>query len=307
MKPDKASLFIHLVKKIYHHPANTENRLAPLARFLGWQIYKRAIGRSVTISIFDGVRWICSPESTAAGELLYANKGLCDFDEMSFMARFLRRGDRFLDVGANAGIYTVYAARLVGATGHVFAFEPDEVAFHQLVENVRLNRFDQVTAHRKAVGEEAGIVLLTCGKDTTNHMVASSAQTDDLVEVECVTLDEHFEESDFAMGKIDIEGAEPLAFRGAEAMLRRRSPMVWLLELNGLLHRFGFREEELVSWLFARGYRLACFDASRFELVLDQECWRARSNVFAIAEDRLDSVTDRLNDDRSRPIEVITR
>lgn len=308
MNPVKPLLFVHLLKKIYNHPSNADNRIAPISRFFLWQANKRLLRRTINISVFNGATWICEPKSTAAGELLYANNGICDFNEMNFIARYLQPGDSFLDVGANAGIYTVFASNLVGPSGMVQAFEPDEVAFKQLTNNVELNQFEHVTLYQKAVGEEAGLLYLTSGKDTTNHLVPSNTPDDSAIAVESICLDDLFTSTDFTMGKIDIEGAEPWAFRGANSMFQQRNPPVWLIEINGLLRRFGFTETELVQWLFERNYLLAIFDAKNHQIILDQECWRERSNVLAIAADRLDFVRTRLNNDSTeREIKVLTR
>ena len=50
-------------------------------------------------------------------------------NETYWVMRSLRPGQTFVDIGANVGYYTVIASRLVGASGRVFAFEPDPVSF----------------------------------------------------------------------------------------------------------------------------------------------------------------------------------
>jgi hypothetical protein len=51
----------------------------------------------------------------------------------------LRRGDTFVDVGANIGYYSLLASKLVGPGGSVVALEASPTIFHQLQDNLRLN------------------------------------------------------------------------------------------------------------------------------------------------------------------------
>ena len=86
------------------------------------------------------------------------------------------------------------------------------------------------------------------------------------------------------MGKMDIEGAEPLAFDGAARLLAARNPPVWLLEINGALRAFGWTEAAFRDRLEGAGYRLALYDADDFRLRPADDPWRERDNCLAIAD-----------------------
>jgi len=58
-----------------------------------------------------------------------------------FAERELRAGDVFLDIGANVGFYTLFAAQRVGAGGCVHAFEPEPSTFESLRRSVEANDF----------------------------------------------------------------------------------------------------------------------------------------------------------------------
>ncbi len=69
----------------------------------------------------------------------------------------LGEGDRVVDVGANVGLYTVVAARLVGAEGRVYAFEPHLANAVSLLENLALNGLsERVRVYTLALGEREG-------------------------------------------------------------------------------------------------------------------------------------------------------
>lgn len=62
----------------------------------------------------------------------------------------------FFDIGANAGIFTLIAARHLTA-GEVFAFEPNRAVFRDLLENIDLNGFKNVTALNVALGNKTSL------------------------------------------------------------------------------------------------------------------------------------------------------
>ncbi len=86
--------------------------------------------------------------------------------EPELTARFVehvRPGQIVFDLGAAAGYYTLLAARLVGASGGVVAFEPEPRNFGFLREHVRLNRLARVELHNAAVGEQRRFGELRAG------------------------------------------------------------------------------------------------------------------------------------------------
>src|SRR5690242_1374769 len=69
------------------------------------------------------------------------------------LTEIIRPGDIVLDIGANVGFYTLLAARLVGSSGLVIAFEPFEPNIQQFERHVALNGLSWVRLERSAVGE----------------------------------------------------------------------------------------------------------------------------------------------------------
>jgi hypothetical protein len=98
------------------------------------------------------------------------------------------------------------------------------------------------------------------------------------------------------MGKMDIEGTEPLALEGALGMLETYNPPVWLLEMNGSLRHYGFTEDGLRSWLLARGYELALYHSEERRLEFSRAPWMTRANVLAIARYQRAMVVDRIKE-----------
>ena len=75
--------------------------------------------------------------------------------ETSLLSAEIRPGMRIVDVGANIGYYTLLFSKLTGASGHVFAFEPEPENFGLLQRNLARNDRTNVGAFQPG-GERSG-------------------------------------------------------------------------------------------------------------------------------------------------------
>lgn len=267
---------------VWNHPSNKQNKFLALFRVFAWQLRKRIFPRLYYINRFNGMTIRCYQDSPFASLLIYCNESP-DYHEMNFMRRYLRFGDSFVDVGANIGVYSLLAASLIGSSGHIQAFEPGQKARSRLHENILLNKLNNLQVHECALGEAEGYVNFLTDMDTTNRMLTKTENGKPSTLVPLVRMDDVLF-NQFALGKIDIEGSELLAFKGAKRLLIEASPPVWIIEINGALRDFGFTEHEFKNWLSEYGYELALYDADLNELNFTYpEPWHHSQNVFAIA------------------------
>jgi FkbM family methyltransferase len=160
--------------------------------------------------------------------------------------RLLDPGDRFLDIGANIGYFTVFGAMQVGATGRVHAFEPNPRTLDVLHRNVRMNNVGHVcTVHGAALGDRAGEATLHTFIGNQGGSTLSTLPARLLDEwherpreqaVRMTTLDETFAASDdvFSCIKMDAEGSEARIWAGGDRFFRTHvdDRTVILLEWN---------------------------------------------------------------------------
>jgi FkbM family methyltransferase len=142
----------------------------------------------------------------------------------------IKPGMTFYDIGANFGYYTLLGARAVGPNGRVFAFECNPRLNKLLRQSVMVNGLaGMTTVIANAVSDRAGTVKLTTdlefsGGGTTLPASPTSQWTREQIEVPCAPLDELAPpESPANVIKIDVEGAEPLVFAGADRVLSNRT------------------------------------------------------------------------------------
>lgn len=176
------------------------------------------------------------------------------------IASRLRPGDVFYDLGANIGLFSLLAARLVGSEGRIFSFEPDPEIAARLRENAARNGSTNITV------TEAGVWSLSGSR---NFVAASAASPDrgtgtfvaehEGRPIQCVSLDDFVRTAaPPAAIKCDVEGAEVEVLRGATQTLKTYRPWI-LCETHSLECDRGARE--LLAGL---GYELRTIDAKHF-------------------------------------------
>jgi FkbM family methyltransferase len=153
--------------------------------------------------------------------------GFYEFEKQRLISSMVKPGTVFYDVGANVGFYCLLAAGLVGPQGNVFAFEPLPRNVIYLRRHLALNRVSNVEILELAVGEQTGSASFTpepsgcMGRlSHTGCLPVSVASLDDLLEQGRLVPPHSI--------KMDIEGAELLALRGAQKCIQQHRPIIFL-------------------------------------------------------------------------------
>jgi FkbM family methyltransferase len=181
----------------------------------------------------------------------------------------------FFDVGANAGLFAISAAKKIGGKS-VFAFEPCSSTSELLRRNLKLNHLDDVNVVQMALGDSVGEGVLQInadGKDGLNTLGQATHPSSKVVGQEGVrisTVDVLMREQNIPrvdVMKVDIEGAELMMFRGARDLLERADAPVILYEGFGFLTRgFSYHPVEILWFLESCGYSLFLLDSETGEI-----------------------------------------
>jgi FkbM family methyltransferase len=135
-----------------------------------------------------------------------------------------------IDAGANVGIWSALAARVLCPGGRVHAFEPSPASYQVLAELARVAYGPgTIVPIHSALGDHDGITHITLDGETA----ATNRLADEGLEVPLVTIDTYCARNGIAPSaiKVDVEGAEVLLLAGAERVLREHRPIV-ILELH---------------------------------------------------------------------------
>jgi FkbM family methyltransferase len=150
------------------------------------------------------------------------------------LREIVRPGMAFVDVGANVGIYTLLAARLVGQAGKVYSFEPAPRTFEALKQNVITNGFeDRVDLSPLAVLDKKTRLPLyvQAGQCGWNTFFRYEDKESEPVMVQTIRLDDALSTAArIDIVKIDAEGAEPFILRGMKRILKANPQVILLIE-----------------------------------------------------------------------------
>lgn len=151
--------------------------------------------------------------------------GFCE-PAARIMQSLLEPGDVLIDGGANIGLFTVLAAARVGPNGRVIACEPSPTTMALLRANVQRNGFDWVEPREVALAATPGRLHMHVFDPGSGFSSFAPAIGGSQVEVEVSTLDEMAGDvlERLKLVKLDVEGAELRALRGATGLLEGPRP-----------------------------------------------------------------------------------
>jgi FkbM family methyltransferase len=153
--------------------------------------------------------------------------------------------DVFFDVGANVGLYSLYAARARGC--RVFAFEAEAKNFGRLMKNQALNRLADMRAYCAAIGGSTRLDQLFVAGTLAGDSQHNIGQSNPLFPRDCTVIQGSvvvsLDDICFSYGlpvpqhlKIDVDGLEEEIISGAGRVLRHqdlKTVMIEITELKG--------------------------------------------------------------------------
>lgn len=222
----------HLGEQWKYLKAQDSFRQAPLltaSRLISWRV-RCLLQKPAIINLQEwDVRMFLQPEWRGMAKLVFAFRERYE-PELSYLKMILSAGNTFIDVGANIGIYTLAASKIVGETGRVLAFEPSAQSSPLLAKNIALNGLKNVHTFPVALAQKNGRAWLHRGPNPTlNSFGKDPSWKEDGEEVVTETLDQvlrkaHIDRVDVI--KMDVQGAEELVLRGARNTVTSVHPVV---------------------------------------------------------------------------------
>jgi FkbM family methyltransferase len=185
--------------------------------------------------------------------------GRLDHDQyaLPIILKHIKDGDYVVDAGAFIGDHTIaYLNAVRSAGGRVYAFEPNPSAFECLTVNCK-----DAYCFRSGLGDKEEFISIK----QSENVGASHLTNDESGSISVVTLDSYnLDRLDFF--KIDVEGYEMKALKGAEQTISKYKPKMWIEINRGALEKQNTKPEDIFSFLISRGYNIAAYP----ELIGDQ-------------------------------------
>jgi FkbM family methyltransferase len=216
-------------------------------------------------------------------EILFVFPDFRDAD-LAFFRACLRAGDHVVDVGANIGDVAALACSIVGPSGHVCAIEPHPRIFRYLEGNLALNGFSWAETINVAAGETDGATTIEDDRRDDMNRIGG-----DGVRIRMRRLDDLLPAGRrIDLMKLDVEGYELFALRGAPATLGRVDCLHFECS-EALSRRFGYPAHAVPDLLREHGFSilrivapggLAHFEALRADEVCNLVATRDRRTLL---------------------------
>ena len=155
----------------------------------------------------------------------------------------------FLDVGANGGYFSVYLSIRPNFHGSINAFEPVAGTFAWMRENIRtFAPGKNIVSHQVAASDKVGEATIDVNANSGLSSIKEKAEHGETIALDSLNLDR----VDFM--KVDVEGHEANALRGAEGIIRSQTPYIFME--STLVGEKISEAFEPLQFLLDRGYLL---------------------------------------------------
>lgn len=226
-----AQSLIYPISHLWNEESNQGQRTRRLCAFVGWQIWKRVVRKPITVSLFNGKRFIAYPDCPVSSGVLYTR--IPNSRNILFLRKHVS-GGTLIDVGANVGSVSLL---LADAIEDAILFEPNPAAAARARENLARNRL-RFKVYELALSDTNGEIRFESqgGVDVGGHVVANSTSGLSAVNmVRCITFDQFLRQNgdlDFpcSLVKIDVEGHENSVLRGMRQFLAEKRPSLVMFE-----------------------------------------------------------------------------
>jgi len=225
-----------------------------------------AVSAPVITAWLDGLSVYAYPGNEPSRAIF--TTGNYEPNEFFMLSQVIRPGMIFVDAGANMGLYTLFAARKIGESGTVLAIEPSTCECGRLLKNLEINSLSNVRLLRSALSDSRSEVdLLVAEDERSGHNTLgaflydtplASKETVRTERLDDIVLQEGLSRVDIV--KLDVEGAEFFALKGAVGILERFHPLL-LPELadRALCHQ-GCSSAQIWDFCRQKVYQIFAFD-----------------------------------------------
>jgi FkbM family methyltransferase len=264
------------------------------AEYVGYQFQRLTRSEGPTRTLHEQVK---VAGFSGFSEYHSCKKAVSDREHRFFRSLNLPPGD-LIDVGANLGIVTCLMSEL-WPRRRIHSFEPGPSTFTSLQRNLALNGVKNVQAHNTAVSDTEGTLTFSFRPDSRatsgfpkDQKTHADGRDPNMIKVQSTTLDRYVASHgipSISLLKVDVEGFEPLVFRGAEQLLKEHSILIIYFEMCPiLLRKAGFETTQPTSFLESYGYSL-------YRLGEDGMTATASSQAASVALENWIAVSPKIN------------
>jgi len=200
---------------------------------------------------------------------------------MQYGLKFISKGDVCIDAGANQGVYTIPFAKIVGSYGKVIAVEPMRYAQEIIKKNIQINNLKNIKIFNGVISDKIKKYILDYSNGIGSASITRNFGRKKILKVSSTTIDvlfKNYELKKINFIKMDIEGCEFLALKGATKTIKRFKPSI-CLECD--VKNF----QRIFSFLKRFSYKAYLFNSNK--LLKINKITENQSNIFFINQNKI--------------------
>lgn len=239
-------------------PTMTSSGLRSMISVLDRQTYPTPISvrfdkSELACAELEGVKlWLDRSDYAVSASVI--NHGAYEPHMVAFLREHVREDMTVVDIGANVGIFSMLAA---SQGAKVFAFEPNTENCRLILMSAAENGFD-IKLFPLALSNKAGALFFTPHIGSNGGLLPSQVETlsnPNCIVVPAMRLDDLVDEPVHFI-KADVEGAEYLALKGGERIIREHRPIITIELSMEMVNRVsGIDGLDFLRWITSFGYR----------------------------------------------------
>lgn len=206
-----------------------------LSRALSKMLIPKPTGEVVARTIY-GFDLLINPAIDNGVEHSLYYFGTYEKGTLHFIRQHLKPGEVFLDIGANIGLMSLFAAQCAGTQGKVYSFEANPDTAKILRYNIHLNQSHNIEVVEKAIGNAHGSIKIYANWSVNRGgaTLIKPKEEGASYQVELTRMDdfEYLQTQPVAMAKIDVEGFELDVLKGMHKLLSRPEAPALIVECS---------------------------------------------------------------------------
>ena len=184
-------------------------------------------------------------------------------DLRKVLEQFVRPGMAVYDVGANVGVFSLFALNRITESGHLYAFDPEKNNLRYLLETRASNHYSNFTVEQVGVGDKTETLFFDRrGGAMSGRIIKSAGSDENTIAMDVVSLDDYVYARNNRppdLLKIDVEGHEVKVIDGMKKILRDYAPIIVcelhhalepaVVNIHATLAEFGYVSHDVADWI----------------------------------------------------------
>lgn len=221
-------------------------------------VYFTSKHRSLTY-MGEGPKFILDPKDERIAPVEIFNFGSYEFADFNMIKNLMRDGQVVLDIGANVGFHSI-SLGLEFKNSTFYAFEPIPKTYNYLNKNIEINKVKNVVPFNFGFSdEEKDLTFFFYDQGSGNASSVNVSERGDAQQVNCkvTTVDKFILSNNLNVDfiKCDVEGAEFFVFKGAEELLKKCTPIVFVEILRKWSRKFNCDPNDIFNYFYKLGYK----------------------------------------------------